>query len=169
MRAIGKIKEAKKDEVKVCRSKGAMWAKEAIIQAAATVFSKKGFHGATIEDIAHEANYSPAALYKYFNDKTEIFLAHLEALKKKFFAVFKEPPPIPLSFENRLRWILDRVFTIAEENRSIFVSFVSQRLDLIGEEEARIKKEVRVYFNELKEIVSNLMKSGIEEGALFRG
>lgn len=44
-----------------------------IVRAAISVFAKKGFRRALVDEIAGEANISPATLYKYFESKTHLF------------------------------------------------------------------------------------------------
>jgi len=44
-----------------------------ILDAAKKIFSAKGFHGATMEEIASGAELSPATLYLYFNNKNELY------------------------------------------------------------------------------------------------
>jgi AcrR family transcriptional regulator len=50
-----------------------------LIVAAATVFARRGFHGASIEQIAQEAGYSTGAVYWHFKGKDELFLAVYES------------------------------------------------------------------------------------------
>jgi len=47
--------------------------RDEILDAAKKIFSAKGFHGATIEEIAGEAELSPATLYLYFSNKNELY------------------------------------------------------------------------------------------------
>jgi AcrR family transcriptional regulator len=47
--------------------------RQQIMVAAKRVFSVKGFTGATMEDIAQEAELSPGTLYLYFKNKDELF------------------------------------------------------------------------------------------------
>jgi AcrR family transcriptional regulator len=47
--------------------------RQQILVAAKRVFSEKGFHKATMEDIAREAELSPGTLYLYFKNKDELF------------------------------------------------------------------------------------------------
>jgi AcrR family transcriptional regulator len=49
-----------------------------ILAAAATIMRTEGYARATTKEIARVAGYSEAALYKHFQDKTEIFLRVLE-------------------------------------------------------------------------------------------
>ena len=57
-----------------------------IIDAAEKVFAAKGFSGATVENIAEEAELSPATLYLYFKNKDELYAS----LNLKFLKVFIE-------------------------------------------------------------------------------
>ncbi len=57
-----------------------------IIDAAEKVFAANGFSGATIENIAEEAELSPATLYLYFKNKDELYAS----LNLKFLKVFIE-------------------------------------------------------------------------------
>ncbi len=46
--------------------------KEQILQAAEQVFAQKGFHDATIADVARQAKVSEATIYEYFPSKEEL-------------------------------------------------------------------------------------------------
>jgi AcrR family transcriptional regulator len=49
--------------------------REQILDAARKVFAKRGFKGATIEDIAGEAELSTGTLYLYFKSKDEMYFS----------------------------------------------------------------------------------------------
>jgi AcrR family transcriptional regulator len=49
--------------------------REELVGAAAKVFARRGFHQATVEEIAAEAGFSTGAVYSNFNGKEELFLA----------------------------------------------------------------------------------------------
>jgi AcrR family transcriptional regulator len=51
-----------------------------ILDAAAQVFSEKGFHGASMQDVAAAVNLQKASLYHHVTSKQEILLALLEGL-----------------------------------------------------------------------------------------
>ncbi len=50
-----------------------------ILSAALEVFSQKGFRGATMDEIAHEAGITKGTIYLYFPNKAEVFLAMVRA------------------------------------------------------------------------------------------
>ena len=47
----------------------------ALIDAAAKVFARRGYHGASVEEVAAEAGFSTGAVYSNFSGKEELFLA----------------------------------------------------------------------------------------------
>ena len=52
--------------------------RETILEAAAQVFRQKGFHGASMQDIAEAVNLQKASLYHHVSSKQEILLALLD-------------------------------------------------------------------------------------------
>lgn len=53
-----------------------------ILDAATIVFAEKGFHRATIKDIARQAGIADGTIYSYFASKTEVLLAILNRLNE---------------------------------------------------------------------------------------
>jgi AcrR family transcriptional regulator len=53
-----------------------------ILDAAITVFSEKGFHRATIKEIARVAGIADGTIYTYFASKDEVLLAVLDRLNE---------------------------------------------------------------------------------------
>jgi AcrR family transcriptional regulator len=49
--------------------------RERLLDAAAAIFNRVGYHGTDSNRIAHEAGYATGTFYKHFQDKREIFLA----------------------------------------------------------------------------------------------
>jgi AcrR family transcriptional regulator len=52
--------------------------RDRILRAARKVFGARGFHAATIEEIAHEAGLSNGAIYYNFESKADLFFALLD-------------------------------------------------------------------------------------------
>src|SRR6056297_1119423 len=57
-----------------------------ILTAAETVFAREGVEGLSIRRLAENIDYSPAAIYKYFNSKDEL----VDELKESFFELILE-------------------------------------------------------------------------------
>lgn len=52
--------------------------RERLLIAARTVFARRGFHGASVEEIAAEAGFSTGALYSNFESKEDLFLTLMD-------------------------------------------------------------------------------------------
>lgn len=52
--------------------------RQRLLSAARTVFARRGYHGASVEEIAAEAGFSTGALYSNFDGKEDLFLALME-------------------------------------------------------------------------------------------
>jgi AcrR family transcriptional regulator len=55
--------------------------KNQILDAAARVFASKGFHAATIKDIARDAGIADGTIYNYFDNKTMLLFAIFERMR----------------------------------------------------------------------------------------
>jgi TetR/AcrR family fatty acid metabolism transcriptional regulator len=53
-----------------------------ILDAATRVFAEKGFHHATIKDIARVAGIADGTIYTYFSSKTDVMLGILNRLNE---------------------------------------------------------------------------------------
>lgn len=61
-----------------------------LLDAAEELFARKGFGGASLEDIADAAGYTRGAIYGQFGSKEELFLAVIERHRERFLEGFTE-------------------------------------------------------------------------------
>ena len=52
--------------------------REALLDAAARIFGRRGFHGASVDQVAEEAGFTKGAVYSHFGSKEALFLALLD-------------------------------------------------------------------------------------------
>jgi len=64
--------------------------REAIIDAAETIFTSEGEEGISMRRLAEAIDYSPAAIYKYFASKDELFTAIREMFFERLMSRIKE-------------------------------------------------------------------------------
>ena len=55
-----------------------------ILQTALRLFSEKGYHNVSMHDIAKEAEFGMGTLYKYFNNKEELYKTLINGVAKKW-------------------------------------------------------------------------------------
>jgi len=56
-----------------------------ILEAAEKVFAQKGYHAATIEEIARTADFGVGTLYNFFRDKNDLYNALVMSLVGRFW------------------------------------------------------------------------------------
>lgn len=84
-----------------------------ILDAATRVFAEKGFHRATIKDIAHVAGIADGTIYTYFDSKTDVLLSILNRLNE---TTEREQQLAPAS---------------EQDIRSFFTAYLRQRMALL--------------------------------------
>jgi AcrR family transcriptional regulator len=62
----------------------------ALVDAAAEVFAKRGFNGASLDEIADTAGYTRGAIYKHFDGKEDLFYAVMNRINERSLEVFGE-------------------------------------------------------------------------------
>lgn len=77
-----------------------------ILDAAAQVFRQKGYHGASMSDIAEAVNLQKASLYHHVSSKQEILLALLERALGMLTDHIASISSQPLSADERLRQMI---------------------------------------------------------------
>ena len=72
-------------------------ARAALLAAAAELFAKRGYRGASVDEIAERAGYSKGALYWHFQSKDELFFAlmdqSVDAPTREMIALLQDAPP----------------------------------------------------------------------------
>jgi AcrR family transcriptional regulator len=88
---------------RITRSEKKARTREELLAAARTVFLRRGFHGATLEEIADEAGYTKGAVYSNFAGKDDLYLALLDAHYDRRVAAYAEMMLDEASFEDAIR------------------------------------------------------------------
>lgn len=73
-----------------------------IIVAARTVFARKGFNDATLDDVAELAEFGKGTLYNYFESKDALFASVLQDSFDHVMAIAREALKPDDTFENRI-------------------------------------------------------------------
>jgi TetR/AcrR family transcriptional regulator, cholesterol catabolism regulator len=111
--------------------------REDILEAAAQVFRQKGFHGASMQDIAEAVNLQKASLYHHVSSKQEILLAlldrGLELLFERISAISSQPIPADKKLSQMIRAYLQ----ILAENTDLSAVLLFEHRSLERKQHAR--------------------------------
>jgi len=135
--------------------------KSELLDAARSVFSRKGFHDATIDDVAREAGVAKGTVYLYFESKQEIYLAALrdgiETLIQEMRAEAAKAGPADV----RLKGLIGVKVAFFDKHRDFFHIFHSE----FGRAERSMTECKDLYFEQAK-IVEHVLIAGVKEGLL---
>ncbi len=123
-----------------------------ILHAAAEIFASEGYHHASISDICKNAGISNGALYKYFNNKEDLFLSIIDfgidlvkGLYRQFATNNPVLPTLSAIFTGIRRMSLDMGFVI-----SIYLDMGTCALNSFAEKKsADLEKIGRDFLTEL--------------------
>ena len=101
---------------RLTRAESQVQTRQRLLDAATEVFSRRGFHAASVEEVAETAGFSKGAVYSNFSSKEELFLALLDRhLEQELHAVtslfasgpededsHQRPRPAPAPFARHL-------------------------------------------------------------------
>jgi len=88
----------------------------AILKGAESIFAKKGFHEATISEIARKAKVSEATIYEYFSSKEELLFSIPARTTQQYEEKNREILKHIHGAANKLRFLIDRHLSLYAEN-----------------------------------------------------
>jgi AcrR family transcriptional regulator len=91
--------------------------REALLVAAEEVFAAKGYHGASLDDIAQAAGVSKALIYEHFASKRELHASLVTAHVEEIFRRLEANAETGTTGEERLRGGIDAFLSFVEEHR----------------------------------------------------
>jgi AcrR family transcriptional regulator len=91
--------------------------REVILAAAEEVFAARGYHGASLDEIAHTAGISKALIYEHFASKRDLHASLLHAHVAEIFRRLQANAETGTTGKERLRGGIDAFLGFVEEHR----------------------------------------------------
>jgi TetR/AcrR family transcriptional regulator, cholesterol catabolism regulator len=111
--------------------------RENILEAAAQVFRQKGFHGASMKDIAEVASLKKASLYHHVSSKQEILLELLDRGLELLFEQISSIVHQTISADKKLRLMIREYLQILVENIDLASVLLFEHRSLDRKQHAR--------------------------------
>lgn len=108
-----------------------------ILDAAAQVFRQKGFHGASMADIAGAVNLQKASLYHHVSSKQEILLALLDRALDMLFEQMVTFAEQPVSADKKMRQMVHAYLHLLAENSDLSSVLLFEHRSLEPDQHAR--------------------------------
>jgi AcrR family transcriptional regulator len=108
-----------------------------ILDAAAQVIRQKGFHGASMADIAGAVKLQKASLYHHVSSKQDILLALLDRALEMLFEQVEVIARQPLSADEKLRQMVQVYLRLLAENSDLSAVLLFEHRSLEPEQHKR--------------------------------
>jgi AcrR family transcriptional regulator len=97
-----------------------------IIRAAEHVFALKGFHKATVQDIARQAQYATGTVYLYFEDKNSLYFSIVVEKIKRLVHILKLKTGQVSGARKKLEVAILESLSYFQEDKDFFRIFVQE-------------------------------------------
>lgn len=140
--------------------------REEIAKAALELFSKRGFDGTTMAEIARKAGMGVGTLYQFFRGKEDLYLTLLEERCAELLALVEDAS----REEGPIEFVLDRVLkvniTFVERHKEFFRLYLSEQLSTLEEVRRRLGGRAEETYSKFFELFHKIIQRGIQNGEL---
>ena len=143
------------------------WRRQEILRAAERVFAARGFHGATMAEVAREAEFSVGMLYRFFSGKEDLYYTLMEERSRRLLAELQRAASGQGEPLARLEAVLRRLFAFFQEHSDFYRLYVRER-DFFkpAMREDTGERAYRRYYRAFEALVGRLIEEGVRCGQL---
>lgn len=135
---------------------------EAILQYATRVFAKDGFAATDVQQIADQADVGKGTVYRYFGNKSDLFLACADAgMKKLDSCIYNAIEGVDSAVETT-RKVASAYAKYFEKNPEMVEILIQERAAFRG----FIPDTHMVYRRKNQGVLGNVLRSGVESGEI---
>ena len=137
-----------------------------LLTAARDVFSKKGYHTATVDDITRAAGVAKGTFYLYFEEKREVYYevvrTFLETVKEAGRSVVAEHGGGPEDYAKRSAAAARKILELFRDNQEVAKLAYRESLGLDPE----LEKLSREFFRDIAKVEADNIRRGVELGVV---
>ncbi|MCB1078649.1 MAG: TetR/AcrR family transcriptional regulator [Verrucomicrobiae bacterium] len=136
------------------------------LAAAEQLFAEKGFHGASMEEIASAAGYGTGTLYLYFKSKGDLYQRLIEMRHDAYLAGLNEAIGATDDPGDRLRAVVRYLFSFFRKERRFLAIYVSEFLSGHDRLSAGLGETALKQRGACDAVVESVVRDGIAAGAI---
>jgi AcrR family transcriptional regulator len=137
---------------------------EQIFDAALKVFSRKGQHGARMQEIAVEAGINQALLHYYFRSKEKLYTTVFTHVFEEFMSAARAPFEEDLPFDRLLEAFIDRFMSIHAAHPEISRLWVLENLSGAPVAGPILREQMRTNPNLVPNLFIARIQKAIDDG-----
>ena len=141
--------------------------KEEILTAALKLFSDRGFHNVSMQEIAEQSEFSVGTLYKFFESKESLFSALMMSCAHRVSEILMPILEEKTDERQRISNYIKAHMQIIEDYAPSIRLYLSQNVPSALTVRPDIEPETDAVRDEIRQKLSKIFKSGIRKG-IFR-
>ncbi|MGH3147919.1 MAG: TetR/AcrR family transcriptional regulator [Rubrobacter sp.] len=146
---------------RLTREEGKRRTRGLLLDAAEEVFARRGFDGASVEDVAEEAGFSKGAVYSNFGGKDDLFLALLDRRLERGGPDWERIFSGRASSEERLRAVERQLLEGAED---LSWTMLEMEFFLYAMREEGARRKLAERYRRIREGIAGAVGRHFEEG-----
>lgn len=136
-----------------------------ILKAARKVFARRGFDGATMDDVAEACSIAKGTLYLYFKSKRQIYLGVLKEDLQSLREETERAIAAATSAEDRIRAFVATRFDFCDRHRDFFRIYNSD-ISATFITAHPTQKDLREFYMDQARMLARIIEDGINSGQL---
>lgn len=139
-----------------------------ILDAAARLFSERGFNNTPTSLLAREAGISEGSIYRHFTCKDEIFLSLITGVREELELALKDAMTKShcQSGLARISCVVEVYSNYVRENRRNFALIFRDAPTRAGDNGSKVQDELRAIHDFILDSIRRALKQGIAEGSI---
>jgi len=141
--------------------------RQEIMDAALLLFSTKGYHNVSMQEIAQKAEFSVGTIYNFFESKHELYQEILKQHAYKFHDVISDALEKAQDEITALKSYLKAKLKLFRENISLIRLYVRETQGVRFNPKAGMDEDIRMLYYSFIQRLANIFEMGIKKG-VFR-
>jgi AcrR family transcriptional regulator len=140
------------------------WRRDQVLECAERIFSDKGFHQATMQEIAAEAEYATGTLYTLFENKDAIFSAVVRRRMAEIDAHLQDAVEADASARERIEQFVRAFLEFFEAKKHLVQIYVNVTGGLLWNVKAELGEEVAERHLAFLGFLEDIFRDGLRRG-----
>ena len=137
--------------------------RQEILEAALELFSQKGFHNVSMNEIAQKAEFAVGTMYKFFENKEDLYKALVLEQADKFHNALSRAIEEPVNEIEKIRNYVKAKGEVFSANISVIRLYFAETRGASFSVRAGLDSEIRERYGHFLETLASVFASGMEK------
>ena len=137
--------------------------RQEILQAALKLFSEKGFHNVSMNEIAQKAEFAVGTMYKFFENKEDLYKALVLEQADKFHNALSRAIEEPVNEIEKIRNYVKTKGEVFSANISVIRLYYAETRGASFNVKAGLDSEIQERYSHFLEMLASVFASGMEK------